>query len=141
MDSAKAIKQKKKYDIDKLVQKKSDYSTSCYRIITRFKNIWFWIKSRCYNKKDISYKNYWYRWIICLRKDFDWFYNDMFVSYYNSLYKNWEKDTTIERINNNWNYCKKNCKWVTYKEQCVNRRIPKNSIYIIYNGSVKPLHL
>jgi len=32
---------------------------------------------------------------------------------------NW--DTTIEREDNNGNYCKKNCKWKTYKQQANNK--------------------
>ena len=35
--------------------------------------------------------------------------------------KCWEKDTTIDRIDWNWNYCKENCRWATYKEQYLNQ--------------------
>lgn len=34
---------------------------------------------------------------------------------------------SLDRIDNNWNYCKDNCRWVSMKEQWVNRR--NNLIY------------
>ena len=32
----------------------------------------------------------------------------------------WEKNTTIDRMNGNLNYCKENCRWATCKEQSEN---------------------
>ena len=45
----------------------------------------------------------------------------MHESYVEHCEKYWEKDTTIDRIDVNWDYCKDNCKWSTYKEQQNNR--------------------
>lgn len=34
---------------------------------------------------------------------------------------------TIDRINNNKNYCPDNCRWTTEKEQSLNKRLYKNN--------------
>ena len=47
-------------------------------------------------------------------KSFEEFYSDMYPTY-----KKW---LTVEREDNDWNYCKSNCKWATMKEQSNNRR-------------------
>lgn len=82
--------------------------------------IFYWIKSRCNNTKDTWYINYWWRGIKCKWNSFEEFYQDM-----KDTYKEW---LTIDRINNEWNYCKENCRWADRAEQSRNRR---NSI--IYN--------
>lgn len=46
----------------------------------------------------------------------------MYDSYKEHCEKYWEKDTTIDRIDRNWNYCKENCRWATYKEQADNKK-------------------
>lgn len=84
---------------------------------TRFYKIWRWILNRCQNKNNNLCKNYWYRWIRCERKSFEEFKNDMYDSYIKHVKEYWEKDTTIDRIDYNWNYCKGNCRWATTKEQ------------------------
>ena len=87
---------------------------------SRIYRIYQWIKTRCYNINHIHYKNYWGRWIKCDWNSFEEFYRDMWENY-----KDW---LTIDRINNDWNYCKNNCRWATYKEQANNQ----NNNYIIY---------
>lgn len=87
----------------------------------RFYNIFMQIKQRCTNKKDDWYNRYWWRWIICEWKSFKDFKRDMYMSYLEHRKVHSRKNTTIERENNNWNYCKDNCKWATQKEQSRNK--------------------
>lgn len=85
-------------------------------ITFKLRNIFRWMKSRCNYKKNKCYSYYWWRWIKCLRETFDDFYKDMAPSYIEHYEKFWEKDTQIDRINNDGDYCKENCRRVTCKE-------------------------
>jgi len=50
------------------------------------------------------------------------FYDDMYESYLEHVKEFGEKDTSLDRIDVNGNYCKENCRWVTLKEQAGNKR-------------------
>jgi len=80
-------------------------------------------------KKQYYIYHYW-KWIKNLRKSFDEFKNDMYVDYIKHIKLYWEKNTSIDRIDNNWDYCKENCRWSTRKEQ--NRNKCDNILYFIW---------
>lgn len=101
---------------------------------SRFRKLYEGVVCRCDNPSHKSYKDYGGRGITTLWKDFLSFKKDMYKSYLKHIEKYGPKNTQIDRINNNDNYYKENCRWVTCKENSRNRR---TSRYIEYNGVKK----
>lgn len=82
------------------------------------------IKSRCNKPTNSSYYRYWGKGTKCLWTSLDEFCDDMMDSYIlhrDSHIKNGKHDTTLDRIDTLWHYCKENCRRVTMKEQNNNR--------------------
>ena len=90
---------------------------------TRQYNIWQGIKRRATNINDIDYLYYGGRGItIC-----DEWKND-FMSFYDWAMSNgYSDELSIDRVDNNGNYCPENCRWSTHIMQCRNRGITKNN--------------
>lgn len=91
---------------------------------TRFYSIYCDIKKRCNNKKTSSYKNYGGRGIKLCRHwhKFENFRDDMYEDYLKHVNEFGEKDTSIDRVNNDGNYYKSNCRWATRIIQNNNKR-------------------
>ncbi len=84
--------------------------------------IWHSMHSRCYNPNSQEYERYGARGItVCER----WFNLENFIE--DMGYP--EKGMSIDRKDNNGNYCKENCKWSTGQEQARNRRSNKILTY------------
>ena len=92
---------------------------------TRLYTIWVEIKNRTLNPKNKSYNDYGGRGITICEE-----WKNDFMSFYNwALSNGYEenKGLSIDRIDNDGNYCPENCRWVTQTIQSRNQRIPKNN--------------
>lgn len=93
-------------------------------------NAWNHMMSRCYNKKDKAYCYYGARGIGVTPKwhTFEGFWDDMGSQYH--------PGGTLDRINNELGYCKRNCRWVSPLEQARNKR---KTLRVVYRGENKVL--
>lgn len=83
-------------------------------------NIWRSMKDRCTNPNVTGYKNYGGRGISYSPswEHFENFFKDMGAK---------PKGYTLERVDNDKGYSKENCRWATYYEQAINKRIQKSN--------------
>ena len=107
---------------------KTELSDKMYN--TPFYRSWYNMKTRCNNPKSTNYIKWGGRGITYDKKwhTFKGFYDDMYSSYVDGM--------QLDRINNDGNYNKTNCRWATRKQQCNNR---SNSKIIYYNNEYRTL--
>jgi len=88
------------------------------------------MKTRCLDRKSGNYQNYGARGI----KVSDRWLN--FMNFIADMGPRPFPKHSLDRIDNDGNYCKENCRWATTTEQNNNRR---NTIYVILDGQRIPL--
>lgn len=90
---------------------------------------WQHIKERCLNPNNKYYKNYGGRGITICEEwmNFENFLSDMGLA---------TDGYSIDRIDNDGNYNKENCKWASFQEQMNNTR---RSHFLEYNGEKKTI--
>jgi len=100
----------------------------------RLKYAWTNMKTRCFNENSIDYKNYGGRGIAV---DFKWI---PFKGFIEDMHESFPRENrhlfTLDRKDNNGNYTKDNCRWVTRKEQ--NRNGRKN-VLVSFLGKMKTI--
>jgi hypothetical protein len=90
--------------------------------------VWGAMKGRCNNPRYAGYKNYGGRGI-----SYDPRWNDFGV-FMEEIGNQWADGLEIDRIDNNGNYTKENCRWVTRSENQNNKR---NNAVVEINGIKK----
>lgn len=99
---------------------------------TKLYNVWGSMKARCYNKNDAHYPRWGGRGIqVCSEWLLDFANFQKWAE--TSGYK---QGLTLDRINNDGNYCPDNCHWVTVAEQNNNQRTNR---LITYKGKTQNL--
>lgn len=100
---------------------------------THIYQIWMSMRKRCSNQNDKSYSRYGGRGIFVCKE-----WADSFETFYEwSMAHSYKDGFSIDRIDNNGNYCPENCRWVPMNEQVKNTR---RNVRIEHNGVVKILN-
>ena len=109
------------YNIQKIIERNSVHKLS----YTKLYRIFATLKDRVLNPKNKQYNDYGGRGItICdeWKNDFKSFYDWSILNGYEE-----NKGLSIDRIDNDENYCPENCRWTTPTIQSRNQRIYKNN--------------
>lgn len=105
---------------------------------------WQSMKSRCYNQKKDNYYLYGGRGIkVCnrWRDNYDNFYKDMIDEYKEMRDEHgYSTRISIDRIDNDGNYCPENCRWATPKTQANNKR-HRGTLWIDWKGEKRNARL
>lgn len=92
----------------------------------RLYRIWANMRTRCNNPNFARYADYGGRGIkVCE----EWGTFEPFREW--AVSNGYKENLTLDRIDNDGGYCSENCRWVTQREQCNNKR---NNHTLTYNG-------
>lgn len=104
---------------------------------SKFYYVYKALNDRCTKPNHEAYKNYGGRGIKNLWSSFECFMKDMLVDYEDGL--------ELDRRDNDGNYCKENCRWVSKSTNALNKRvsgkIPYRGVMLVqgkYRASVRP---
>ena len=106
---------------------------------TKFYHAWVDMKDRTTNDKYHATHRYKGRGIVVCEEwqDFMNFYNDMYESFLVHVEKYGKSNTSLDRMNNDMNYCPANCRWATRLEQCSNQG---TNVYVVFRGVSVTIH-
>ena len=90
-------------------------------------NVWRTMKARCLNPNNHKYKRYGGRGITICDEWKDHF--EMFYEW--AIANGYAEGLSIDRIDNNGNYCPENCRWATAKEQSNNTH---SNVFFTHDG-------
>lgn len=97
----------------------------------RLFTIWLGMRSRCFNPKSVSYKNYGDRGISVCE---EWLNFEIFHNW--AIEHGYSNDLQIDRIDNNGNYNPENCRWVT---KAFNLSHQRRNRYITIQDEIKTI--
>lgn len=113
-------------------QRASEYHTTHGMKGTKLFSVYHTMKGRCYNPTDHKYHRYGARgikmcddWKNNPKSFFDW-----------ALSNGYKEGLSIDRIDNNGNYCPENCRWADAKTQANNK---ENNVYYEHDGIRKTI--
>ena len=89
-------------------------------------SVYYNMKDRCFNNKNKYYYNYWWRWITV---DNRWLWLQWFRTFVDDM-RDRPEWYTIDRIDNNGNYCKENCRRASMADQQSNRRNNNKVVWV-----------
>lgn len=96
--------------------------------IKKLYNVWSAMKQRCANENHPSYHRYGGRGI---KVDQSWKYFENFLF---DMKDSYEIGLELDRIDNNGNYCKGNCRWVVKKHNTWNKSSDREYVTSKYTG-------
>lgn len=102
--------------IEKTIKRSTKHGHNKRNRTSKTYNAWKHIKERCLNQNCKEYKYYGERGITICQKWLE------FLNFLKDMGEPPTKNHTIDRKNNNRNYCKSNCRWATKKQQMRNTR-------------------